>query len=163
MSGGRGESVLLFTDGACSGNPGPGGWAAILVHPKSGNRRAVSGGDPATTNNRMELTAVIEGLRLLRQPSEVDVYTDSVYVAKGITEWIHDWIRRGWKTSAKKPVLNEDLWRALHDLVEKQRRIEFHWIRGHAGHPENEECDRLAVRACEEIRRGNGRRRRPSA
>ncbi|MBD3162066.1 MAG: ribonuclease HI [Candidatus Eisenbacteria bacterium] len=154
-----GEKVRLYTDGACSGNPGPGGWGAILVDDSTGARRTISGGAPATTNNRMELTAVIEGLRLLRRPSDVDVYTDSVYVAKGITEWIHDWVRRGWKTAAKKPVLNEDLWRALLDLVERQQRIDFHWVRGHAGHPENEECDRLAVRACEEIR-GKGRKAR---
>ena len=154
-SGGEAEggaSVLLYADGACSGNPGPGGWAAILVHTKSGARREISGGEPATTNNRMELTAVIEGLRLLRRPADLRVHTDSRYVVEGITVWIHDWIRRGWKTSAKKPVLNEDLWRSLLDLVERQKRVEFHWIRGHAGHRENEECDRLAVRACEKIR-----------
>ena len=119
----------------------------ILIHPASGKRRELSGAHPATTNNRMELTAVIEGLRLLRRPSDVDVVSDSRYVVQGMTEWIHDWIRRGWKTAAKKPVLNEDLWRTLLDLTRAQKEVRFTWIPGHAGHPENERCDELAVEA----------------
>ncbi len=143
--------MLLYTDGACKGNPGPGGWAAILIHPATGKEREISGAEPATTNNRMELTAVIEGLRLLRKPADVDVYSDSRYVVQGMTSWIHDWVRRGWKTAAKKPVLNEDLWRTLAKLVETQKSVHFHWVEAHAGHPENERCDRLAVQAYQEL------------
>lgn len=119
----------------------------VLIHPASGKRRELSGAHPATTNNRMELTAVIEGLRLLRRPSDVEVVSDSKYVVQGMTEWIHDWIRRGWKTAAKKPVLNEDLWRTLLDLTRGQKEVRFSWIAGHAGHAENERCDELAVQA----------------
>jgi ribonuclease HI len=147
--------VLLYTDGACKGNPGPGGWAAVLIHEPSGKRREASGAVPATTNNRMELMAVIEGLKMLRRPSEVDVYSDSVYVVKGMTTWIHDWIRRGWRTAAKKPVLNDDLWKELYALAKSHIEVRFHWIAGHAGHPENERCDALAVGAYEDLlRRG---------
>jgi ribonuclease HI len=143
--------VLLYADGACKGNPGPGGWAAILVHPLSGKRREISGAHPATTNNRMELTAVIEGLRLISRPTHVEVVSDSRYVVQGMTEWIHDWIRRGWKTAAKKPVLNEDLWQELLELSRAQAGIRFTWVAGHAGHPENERCDELAVNAYREL------------
>lgn len=142
---------MLYTDGACKGNPGPGGWAAVLIHPSTGKRREISGAEIATTNNRMELRAVIEGLKLLRRPVRVDVYSDSRYVVQGMSEWIHDWVRRGWKTAAKKPVMNEDLWRALAGEAARQRDALFHWVPGHAGHPENERCDTLAVKACEEL------------
>jgi len=146
--------VLIYVDGACSGNPGPGGWAAILVHPVSGRHREISGAEPHTTNNRMELTAAIRGLDALRRPSDVEVWSDSTYVIRGMNEWIHDWIRRGWKTAAKKPVLNEDLWRVLYKLASEQKEITFHWVAGHAGHPENERCDELAVKAYQDLLRG---------
>lgn len=145
------EQVLLYTDGACSGNPGPGGWAAILIHPASGKRREIWGAERLTTNNRMELTAAIEGLRSIKRPAAVEVYSDSRYVVQGMTEWIHDWIRRGWKTASKKPVLNEDLWRELYGLAGEQPSIFFSWIEAHAGHEENERCDELAVKAYREF------------
>ena len=140
--------VTIYTDGACSGNPGPGGWGAILV---SGVlRKEIAGGEPATTNNRMELTAAIEALRALNGPAEVDLsvdlYTDSTYVKKGITEWIESWKRNGWRRRSGKrwlPVKNEDLWRALDELV-AGHRVTFHWVEGHAGHEENERADQLA-------------------
>lgn len=140
------QRVELFTDGACSGNPGPGGWAYLLRHGPSGAEREDSGGDPATTNNRMELSAVIEGLKALKEPSRVEVYSDSKYVLDGLASWLDQWIRRGWKTAAKKPVKNEDLWRALDDL-RNVHGLSFHWVRGHNEHPENERCDALAVAA----------------
>ncbi len=146
-SGKKIDRVLLYTDGACSGNPGPGGWGAVLIHESTGKRREISGAKRMTTNNRMELTAVIEGLRTLRRPADVDVMSDSKYVVQGMTEWIHNWIKRGWKTAAKKPVLNEDLWQALLKLAERQISIRFHWVEGHSGNPENERCDELAVQA----------------
>lgn len=146
-----GDRVILYADGACSGNPGPGGWAAILVHPATGHRREISGAERMTTNNRMELIGVIEGLKALRRPSEVEVVSDSRYVVQGMTEWIHDWIRRGWRTAAKKRVLNEDLWRELLFQTEKQQAVRFTWVQAHAGHPENERCDELAVQACREL------------
>jgi len=145
------DRVFLYTDGACKGNPGPGGWAAVLIHPASGKRREIWGAVPSTTNNRMELTAVIEGLKLIVRPVDVEVVSDSRYVVQGMSEWIHDWIRRGWRTAAKKPVLNEDLWRELHRLAQERGNVRFRWVEGHAGHPENERCDRLAVRAYEEM------------
>jgi ribonuclease HI len=123
----------------------------VLIHPASGKRREISGASRSTTNNKMELTAVIEGLRALRRPTEVDIYSDSSYVVKGMTSWIHNWIQRGWKTSEKKPVLNEDLWRTLLGLVEGQKKVRFHWVPGHSGHRENERCDRLAVKAYQEL------------
>lgn len=142
--------VQLFTDGACSGNPGPGGWAFILRHPASNSEIERSGAEPRTTNNRMELTAVIEGLAALKAPSTVDLTSDSQYTLKGLDEWMPNWKRRGWKTADKKPVKNEDLWRRLDDLAARHD-IRFHWIRGHAGHPENERCDALAVAAIREL------------
>jgi ribonuclease HI len=142
--------VLLFTDGACSGNPGPGGWACILRHPGSKTEREMSGADPATTNNRMELAAVIEGLAALDRPSNVEVYSDSSYVLNGLEKWLDQWIRRGWKTASKKPVKNEDLWRQL-DQLRKVHTLSYHWVRGHSDHPENERCDALAVAAREEL------------
>lgn len=133
--------VEIFTDGACSGNPGPGGWGAILRH--KGVEKELSGGIRQTTNNRMELTAVVEALRALKEPCQVDLYTDSKYLKDGITSWIRNWKRNGWKTSAKQPVKNQDLWEALDEVVQKHQ-IEWHWIKGHAGHRENERCDELA-------------------
>lgn len=142
--------VLLFTDGACSGNPGPGGWAYILRHPASGAEREASGAERDTTNNRMELTAVIEGLRALTRPSRVEIYSDSRYVLNGLNEWLDQWKRRSWKTAAKKPVKNEDLWRAL-DELRSVHQLTYHWIRGHNEHVENERCDALAVAAREAL------------
>lgn len=133
--------VEIYTDGACSGNPGPGGWAALLVSGQ--HSKELSGGDRETTNNRMELTAAIQALQALTRPCQVDFYTDSEYVRKGITEWLANWKRRGWKTAGKKPVKNQDLWRAL-DVAIQPHQITWHWVRGHAGHPENERVDRLA-------------------
>jgi len=136
-----GEVVRIYTDGACKGNPGPGGWGALL---RSGaHERELFGGDPATTNNRMELTAVIRALTALKQRSKVEVYTDSEYVMKGITEWLAAWKHRGWKTADRKPVKNADLWRELDELVGRHE-VRWHWVRGHAGHPENERADELA-------------------
>lgn len=145
--------VLLFTDGACSGNPGPGGWGYILKHPTTGKEKEASGGEPNTTNNRMELTAVIEGLQALTRPSRIDLTSDSQYVLNGLKEWMKAWKARGWRTAAKAPVKNVDLWQRLDELTQKHE-IAFHWIRGHQGHAENERCDQLAVRAIEEMRRG---------
>ena len=140
--------VEIFTDGACKGNPGPGGWGVILrigTHEKE-----LHGGEPATTNNRMELTAVIKGLEALTRPCRVKLSTDSLYVQKGITQWIHDWKRRGWRTADKKPLKNVDLWQQL-DAVAGQHQIEWLWVKGHAGHAENERADELANRGCAEI------------
>ena len=138
--------VELYTDGACSGNPGPGGWAYILRHPATQKEREASGGDPATTNNRMELLAVIRGLEALTRPSRVELYSDSQYVLNGLNEWMAAWKARGWKTAAKKPVKNQDLWLRLDELI-TEHEISFHWVRGHDDHPENERCDQLAVAA----------------
>jgi ribonuclease HI len=133
--------VEIFSDGACSGNPGPGGWGTILRW--DGHEKELSGFTPETTNNRMELTAAIAGLAALKRPCLVRLTTDSEYVKKGITEWIDGWVRRGWKNSQKKDVANRDLWE---QLLEQSRRhqVEWCWVRGHAGHPENERCDELA-------------------
>ena len=133
--------VELFTDGACSGNPGPGGWGVLLRW--RGKERELSGGETPTTNNRMELMAAIEGLNALKRPAHVRVWTDSVYVRDGITKWIHGWKRSGWKTADKKPVKNVDLWQALLAAAEPHE-VEWRWIKGHAGHPENERADALA-------------------
>jgi ribonuclease HI len=137
------EPVEVFTDGACRGNPGPGGWGVILR--TKGKEKELWGGEAATTNNRMELTAVIRALEALTRPSRVSLYTDSQYVQKGISEWIHSWKRRGWKTADKNPVKNEDLWRRLDELA-AGHEVEWHWVRGHSGHPENERADELANR-----------------
>ncbi|GAB4063695.1 ribonuclease HI [Uliginosibacterium sediminicola] len=145
-----GETVDIFTDGACSGNPGPGGWGTIL---RAGDKeKELFGGEPNTTNNRMELTAVIRGLEALKRPVSARVYTDSQYVQKGISEWIHGWKKRGWKTADKQPVKNEDLWRAL-DALTAAHRIEWLWVKGHAGHPENERADALARQGVEQVRK----------
>jgi ribonuclease HI len=137
----RTEAVRIYADGACKGNPGPGGWGAILQF--AGEEKEIFGGEAQTTNNRMELTAVIRALEALKRPSVVEVYTDSQYVQKGISEWLRDWKRRGWKTADKKPVKNRELWEEL-DRLAALHRITWHWVRGHAGHPENERADRLA-------------------
>ena len=138
------KHVEIFTDGACKGNPGPGGWGAVLR--TGGHEKELSGSDPATTNNRMEMTAVIEALRALNSPCEVKLHTDSKYVIDGITKWIFGWQKNGWKNAAKKPVANADLWLAL---VEAKRlhKVSWHWIKGHSGHPENERADVLASNA----------------
>lgn len=136
--------IELYTDGACSGNPGPGGWAFILRHPESGKEVEGAWGDANTTNNRMELQAVIEGLASIKTPSRVDVYSDSQYVLKGLDEWMDNWKRRGWKTASKKPVKNRDLWEEL-DALRSVHTLRYHWVRGHNEHPENERCDQLAV------------------
>ena len=133
--------VQLFTDGACSGNPGPGGWGVLMRYGEA--EKELSGGAADTTNNRMELQAVIEGLDALTRAATVEVYTDSQYVQKGITEWIHGWKQRGWKTAAKKPVKNADLWQAL-DSAQSRHDVSWHWVKGHAGHAENERADELA-------------------
>jgi len=135
------HSVDIYADGACKGNPGRGGWGVILLCNE--NRKELYGGEAQTTNNRMELTAVIEALSALKQASKVRVYTDSQYVQKGISEWIHNWKRRGWLTADKKPVKNADLWRRLDDVA-SGHEVEWHWVKGHAGHPENERADALA-------------------
>lgn len=142
--------VDIFTDGACSGNPGPGGWGAILRYGET--EKELCGGEPDTTNNRMELTAAIEALEALKRPVTVRLYTDSEYLKNGITKWIHGWKAKGWKTADKKPVKNEDLWRRL-DAARTAHQIEFHWVRGHAGHPENERADVLARQGLEQARR----------
>lgn len=147
--------VHLFTDGACSGNPGPGGWGYILRHPATGKERESSGGEKATTNNRMELTAVIEGLKMLTRRSRVELTSDSEYVLKGLKEWMAGWKKRGWKTASKEPVKNQDLWMALDELAQGHE-VKFHWIRGHAGHAENERCDQLAVQAIARLRAAGG-------
>ena len=143
-------TVELYTDGACSGNPGPGGWGLVLRHPGSGSEIERSGAEAETTNNRMELVAVIEGLGLLTRPSIVELYSDSQYVLKGLNEWMASWKRRGWKTADKKPVKNAELWRQL-DALSQEHEVRVHWVRGHAGHPENERADQLAVRAREAL------------
>lgn len=135
------KAVEIFTDGACSGNPGPGGWGAILRY--GDTEKELSGGAASTTNNQMELTAAIVALEALSRPCTVNLHTDSKYVQNGITQWMKGWIRNGWKTAAKKPVKNADLWKQLSAAVE-QHDVNWHWVKGHAGHPENERADELA-------------------
>ena len=135
------KTVVIHTDGACKGNPGPGGWGALLEY--DGRRKELFGGEPQTTNNRMELIAVIRALEALTRPSDVEFYTDSQYVKNGIETWIHGWKRNGWKTSDRKAVKNADLWREL-DLVATRHRIRWHWVRGHDDNPGNERADELA-------------------
>ncbi|MEL6734768.1 MAG: ribonuclease HI [Pseudomonadota bacterium] len=135
------KSVSIWTDGACSGNPGPGGWGALLRY--GDKERELYGGEDLTTNNRMELLAAIEALNALKQPCAVDLHTDSQYVKGGMTGWIHGWKRNGWKTSAKKPVKNAELWQALDEAVSRHT-VNWHWVKGHAGHAENERADELA-------------------
>ncbi len=140
-------TVELYTDGACSGNPGPGGWGCILRF--KGTEKELYGGENPTTNNRMEMMAVLSGLNALTRPCAVAVYTDSEYVKKGMTEWLRGWKARGWKTADKKPVKNDDLWKAL-DEAAGRHRVTWHWVRGHNGHPENERADELARRGSKE-------------
>ncbi|MFN3746597.1 MAG: ribonuclease HI [Hyphomicrobiaceae bacterium] len=150
----RKPHVIIHTDGACSGNPGPGGWGVIL---QSGpHRKELSGGEPHTTNNRMELMAAITALEALKGPSRVELWTDSNYLRDGITKWIHAWRRNGWKTADKKPVKNVELWQRLDEAV-KRHAVEWHWLKGHAGHPENERADELARAAIKAIREAEGR------
>ncbi len=138
------DVVEIFTDGACSGNPGPGGWAAILRF--RDEQKELTGGERETTNNRMEMMAAIAALEALKRPAQVEITTDSTYVKDGITRWIHGWKKNGWKTSAKKPVKNQDLWQRLDQALEPHQ-VEWHWVRGHEGHPENERADALARQA----------------
>ena len=163
MSAASASEVVLFTDGACSGNPGPGGWAFILRHPGTGKELADSGAEPDTTNNRMELTAVVRGLAQLKRPTQVELVTDSVYVGTGLSEWMPKWKAQGWKRKEKGrlvQVKNEDLWREL-DRLAAQHSIRFSHVAGHSGHPENEACDRMAVEAYKQLQ-AEQRRASPS-
>jgi ribonuclease HI len=147
------DLIEIFTDGACSGNPGPGGWGAILRW--RGTEKEIYGGEGATTNNRMELMAAIMALESLKRPSRVRLYTDSQYVHNGISHWIHTWKANGWKTSDRKPVKNVDLWQRLEAALETHS-IQWQWVKGHSGHAENERADALARKAIDDIRKGNG-------
>ncbi|MGB3377396.1 ribonuclease HI [Allopontixanthobacter sediminis] len=148
------KHVEIFTDGACKGNPGPGGWGALLRMGK--HEKEIAGSEADTTNNRMEMTAVIRALNALIEPCAIDLYTDSKYVLDGMTKWIDGWQRNGWKTASKKPVRNEDLW---HELIEavKHHQVDWHWVKGHNGHPENDRVDRLASDAAEQAQAVAGR------
>lgn len=148
------KAVAAFTDGACRGNPGPGGWGVVLQ--AGGRVKELSGGEPATTNNRMELTAAIEALAALKESCRVDLYTDSTYVRSGITEWLPAWRARGWRTADRKPVKNQDLWMALADLAARHE-VKWHWVKGHAGHPENERADELANKGLDDMLAGRSR------
>jgi ribonuclease HI len=142
------SSIEIYTDGACRGNPGPGGWAALL---RSGeHEREISGAETMTTNNRMELTAVIRALEALKRPVRGDIYTDSQYVRQGVLEWLASWKKRGWKTADRKPVKNQDLWQEL-DLLQQKHDLQWHWVKGHSGHVENERVDALANRAIDAL------------
>lgn len=142
------SSIEIYTDGACRGNPGPGGWAALL---RSGeHEREISGAEAMTTNNRMELTAVIRALEALKRPVRGDIYTDSQYVRQGVLEWLASWKKRGWKTADRKPVKNQDLWQEL-DLLQQKHDLQWHWVKGHSGHVENERVDALANRAIDAL------------
>lgn len=144
MSDKQMKKVLIYTDGSCLGNPGPGGWAAILLLPGTSHRREISGGFRRTTNNRMEILAVIEGLAALKEACEVDLFTDSQYVRNAVEKgWLYSWLKNGWRKADKKPVLNADLWQKLLPML-KLHELRLHWLRGHAGHAENERCDMLA-------------------
>jgi ribonuclease HI len=142
------KPVVIYTDGACRGNPGPGGWGAVLRY--NGHERRLHGGEVPTTNNRMELMAAIQALETLREPCAIELYTDSNYVRQGLTEWLPQWRRRGWKTADKKPVKNQDLWQRL-DLAAARHRIEWHWVKGHSGDPGNELADLLANKGVDEV------------
>ncbi|WP_262030260.1 ribonuclease HI [Microvirga sp. Mcv34] len=148
------ERITIYTDGACSGNPGPGGWGAILIF--KGSEKEISGGEAHTTNNRMEIRAAIEGLNALKRSCAVDLFTDSQYVRQGITQWMHNWKRRGWRTADNKPVKNEDLWRAL-DEAARRHDVAWHWVKGHADDPTNIRVDELAVAAMKPFKK-SGRR-----
>jgi ribonuclease HI len=142
--------VIIHTDGACSGNPGPGGWGAILDY--NGTRKEIYGGEAQSTNNRMELKAAIEALNVLKRACDVEMHVDSQYVKDGITKWIHGWKRNGWKTADKKPVKNVELWQALDEAI-KHHEITWHWVKGHAGHPDNERADELARQGIAELKK----------
>jgi ribonuclease HI len=144
------KRITIHTDGGCEGNPGPGGWAAVLNYER--RLKEVSGGEPATTNNRMELQAAIGALQALKTPCEIEFHTDSVYLRSGITKWLASWKARGWMTAGKQPVKNADLWRAL-DEAARGHRIDWRWVKGHSGQAENERCDRLAAAEIEKIRK----------
>jgi ribonuclease HI len=144
------KQVVIHTDGACRGNPGPGGWGALLEC--QGRAKSLKGGETLTTNNRMELMAAIRALETLKEPCAVQVYTDSNYVRQGIMEWLRGWKAKGWKTADKKPVKNQDLWERL-DVAAARHRVEWHWVKGHAGHPGNEAADRLANEAIDEMQK----------
>ena len=146
------KQVVIHTDGGCHGNPGPGGWAAVLEYGK--HRRELSGGVPATTNNRMELQAAIAALGALKEACEVEFHTDSQYVKNGVTKWMTGWKRNGWRTKSKTPVKNEDLWREL-DAQTSRHRVSWHWVKGHAGHDGNERCDQLAGEEIERIKKSH--------
>ena len=143
------KKVTLYTDGACSGNPGPGGWACVLIYGR--HEKELFGGAAETTNNRMEMTAALEGLKVLKQPCMVEFYTDSNYLKDGVTQWLAGWKKRGWKTATKKPVKNQDIWEQL-DQVIQTHQIEWHWVKGQAGDEYNERCDELAREALEAFR-----------
>lgn len=143
------KKVTIYTDGACSGNPGPGGWAALLRH--GDKEKEISGGEKLTTNNRMELTAALKALKALKSGCEVELYTDSTYVMKGMSEWVKGWMAKGWRTADKKPVKNADLWQALVDEA-KRHHVSWHWVKAHNGHPENDRVDALAVQRSLEFR-----------
>ena len=143
--------IEIYSDGACSGNPGPGGWGAVLISGK--HRKEISGGEALTTNNRMELLAAISALEALKRKSHVDLYTDSAYVRNGITGWIHGWKKNGWRTADRKPVKNAELWQRL-DLENQKHDVTWHWLKGHAGHPENERADELARTGMAPFKRG---------
>jgi ribonuclease HI len=145
--------VVAYTDGACAGNPGPGGWGAILI--SGSHRKEINGGEAATTNNRMELMAAISALEALKAPSQVELHTDSEYVQKGISTWIHGWKRKGWRTAAGSPVKNVELWRRL-DEAQQRHEVAWKWLRGHAGHAENERADELAREGMQPFLRGRG-------
>ncbi len=146
------EKVIIHTDGACSGNPGPGGWGAILQY--NGTTKELYGGARDTTNNRMELMGAIEALNALKRPCKVEMHVDSIYVKDGITKWIHGWKKNGWKNAAKKPVKNADLWQRL-DTAIQHHDVTWHWVKGHAGHPENERADELARQGIADVRSGS--------
>ena len=147
------NKIVIYTDGACKGNPGPGGWGALL-RAADGAEKELCGGEPDTTNNRMEMMAVIEALSALKRPCQVILFVDSQYVLKGMTEWLHGWKAKGWRTAAKQPVKNVDLWQRLDALVhQSEHRIEWQWVKGHAGDPGNERADALANRGVEQLSR----------
>jgi ribonuclease HI len=143
------KSVIIYTDGACRGNPGPGGWGVVLRH--GDNEKHLFGGEVLTTNNRMELTAVIKALESLKFPCDIELYSDSKYVLQGISEWLPNWKRRNWRTANKKPVLNLELWQSLDELVSQQKSVNWHWVKGHSGDPFNELADQLANKGIDEL------------
>ncbi|MDP8994333.1 MAG: ribonuclease HI [Pseudomonadota bacterium] len=145
--------VEIFTDGACKGNPGPGGWGAVI---RSGaHEKEISGGEPLTTNNRMELLAAIEALEALKRPCRVALHTDSIYLRDGITKWVHGWLKNGWRTADRKPVKNAELWQRLIEAA-RPHRVEWRWVKGHSGHPENDRADALACAAADQFRNRTG-------